>query len=248
MTPARFLAAILLALGAVGVQTPAGQALPTTPGWLPLFSRDLVTWLENENRLDALCPGDVVRERPDCRADMLQPRPLLLPLRASPDAASPAIGQLVILAVPGRGLSASFVSAVDATARAFTPDLFLRDWGYGPPFFHQTYLERRGDWFRLPADPFPPGTWLNARDFGAAPETLHVKTGAIYTSPRGAIVVLAVEPDGIRARPEQPADMWCESDRPAPPLEPFTEIRLPLAELLSDAGHLLLAPKYMKGC
>ena len=239
MIVARFAAAALVAaFCAAGVGASARQNLPAEPGWLPLFNRDLVTWLENENRLDVLCPSDRAQEQPDCRARMLEPRPLLVPLRAAPDADEPAIGQLVILSVPGRGLSASFVSATDATARTFMPDLFLRDWGYGPPFFHQTYLERRGDWFRLPADPFPPGTWLNARDFGAAPETLRIETGAIYTSPRGAIVVLAVEPDGIRARPEQPADMWCDGERPVPPLEPFTEMRLPRAELLSDAGHL----------
>lgn len=240
-------AAALLTLLAVGAR-PAGQSLPTAPGWLPLFNRDLVAWLENQHRLDTLCPSRVLAERPDCHAEMLEPRALFVPIRPVPEPRAQPTGQLVILSVPGRGLTATFVSSAGAEARTFTPDLFLRDWGYGPPFFHQTYLERRGDWFRLPADPFPANSWLHVRDLGAEPEPLHVETGAIYTSPRGPIVVLAVEPGGIRARPEQPADMWCDGERPVPPLEPFTEMRIPVAEMLSATGHLLLAPKYMKGC
>lgn len=248
MIRARLLAATLLALSAAGVPAPTAQGLPDAPGWLPLFSREQADWLYNEARLDQLCPSERAQEQPDCRGEMLEPRPLLVPLRATPDAGAPAIGQLVILSVPGRGLSASFVSAAESTARTFTPDLFLRDWGYGPPYFHQTYLERRGDWFRLPADPFPAGTWINARDLGRSIEPLQVETGAIYTLSRGSIVVLGVDADGIRARPEQPADMWCDGERPVPPLEPFTEMRIPVADLLSETGHLVLAPKYMKGC
>jgi hypothetical protein len=60
-------------------------------------------------------------------------------------------------------------------------------------------------------------------------------------------VIVAIERDFIRARPEQPADMWCDSGEP-PPLQPWTELRIPRRDLYSPTGHLLLAPSYMKGC
>ena len=124
------------------------------------------------------------------------------------------------------------------------PDLNLQDWGYGP-YYHETFLERRGDWFLLPEDPFPAGTWLNARDLGDEPHLLPVE--GIVTSPRGNLVVLAIDPETLRARPEQPADMWCDSGAP-PPLQPWSELRIPRADLYTRTGHLLIAPAHMKGC
>jgi hypothetical protein len=60
-------------------------------------------------------------------------------------------------------------------------------------------------------------------------------------------VILAVERDVVRARPEQPADMWCEGGDP-PPLKPWTEVRIPRRTLYGRTGHLLISPSYMKGC
>ena len=128
----------------------------------------------------------------------------------------------------------------------FEPDLNLKDWGYGP-YFHQTFLAREGDWFQLPEQPFPAGTWFNARDLGDAPHTLTIEVGHILDSPEGSIVILGTDREGLSARPEQPADMWCEAGV-SPPLKPWQAIRIPWKALYTPTGHLRLSPAYWKGC
>jgi hypothetical protein len=126
----------------------------------------------------------------------------------------------------------------------FETDLAMQDWGYGP-YYHQTYLERRGSWFLLPRDPFPEPTWFNAADLGDAPHVLRLPE--MVNTPRGTLVVLKVRPDGIRARAEQPPDMWCEGGEP-PPLKPWVELRIPRRELYDRRGHLRISPAYLRGC
>ncbi len=69
----------------------------------------------------------------------------------------------------------------------------------------------------------------------------------VITTPRGDMVVLAVEQGALLVRPEHVADMWCWPGDP-PPLESGTALRIPLEELFSETGHLLVGYKYMKGC
>jgi hypothetical protein len=239
----------LAVIVALAVPALAGRQvpLPDEIGWVALYNRQLLEWLENVNRLDQLCPPsvDVTVER-DCRAGKRRPLPYFVPLRNAPSAGADEVGKLMLLAVPGEPLASYYLDADRDDARAFTPDLYLADWGYGP-YHHQTYLERRGDWFRLPEDPFPPGAWIDARAFGEPPTVAMLETERVYRSPRGQIVVLAEDADGIRARAEQPADMWCEAGDP-PPSAPAPAFRIPKRELYSDTGHLLIAPAYMKGC
>jgi hypothetical protein len=215
-------------------------------GWVGLYSTALIEWLENENRLDSFCAeffGNAdARDR--CRADKLLPRPLVVPLRAGPTLSSKPSGFILLLATPGKGLRFFYVPSIGGSPREFEPDLNMQDWGYGP-YFHQTYVERRGDWFLLPADPFPVPTWFNARDLDSEAHTLGV--GGIVEGPEGSLVILGVERNVVRARPEQPADMWCESDAP-PPLKPWLELRIPRRDLYGPTGHLRISPKYMKGC
>lgn len=242
----------LLILAVIGLLVPSFPALAQTPvpreiGWVGLFNRQLLVWLENANRIDELCtPAGDVYVSPDCRAEKLRPRPLLVPLRNAPDDGADEVGQLMLIAVPGQSLTSYYLDADDDSAMSFTPDLYLADWGYGP-YHHQTYLEQRGDWFLLPEDPFPPGTWLNARALGGEPSVATLEIGTVYRSPRGMVVILGVEGDVVRARAEQRADMWCEAGDP-PAFEPVTELRIPRRELYSANGHLLIAPAYMKGC
>lgn len=51
----------------------------------------------------------------------------------------------------------------------------------------------------------------------------------------------------VRARLEQPADMWCDAS-PAPPISSSAEIRLAGADLYTATGHLRLHVKYTRGC
>lgn len=206
-------------------------------GWVGLYSDRLIEWLENENRLAERCQPSAGKatEHERCKAEQLQARRFVITLRRAPDASASAAGSLLLLATPGKGLRFFYVPTPSAAPREFDPDLNLKDWGYGP-YFHQTYLERRGTWFLLPQDPFPAGTWLNARDLDDEPHVLEAE--GIVTSPMGSLVILAVE---------QPGDMWCK-DGEAPALKPAQELRIPKRDLYSPSGHLLIAPKYMKGC
>jgi hypothetical protein len=242
--PFRTSAAFIVA----GSILPAAQ-LPRAPAdlaWVGLYNDQLIEWLENENRIDELCPDipGKVDDRVRCRDEKLRAKPYVVVLRRTPSTTAPSPGSLLLVATPGKGLQFFYVPARGGAAHEFTPDLNLDDWGYGP-FYHETFLERRGDWFLLPEDPFPAGTWLNARDLGDDPHILAVE--GIVSSPRGNLVVLAVDRDVVRVRPEQPADLWCESS-PPPPLQPWTEVRIPRGDLYSRTGHLLVAPAHMKGC
>ena len=168
----------------------------------------------------------------------------MVPLHAAPNASAPSRGSLLLIAAPGKGLRFFYVPVSGGAPREFQPDLTLHDWGYGP-YFHQTYLEQRGTWFLLPQDPLPAGTWLNARDLDEEPHVLSLS--GIVDSPRGRVVILAIDGDLVRARAEQPADMWCEDGNP-PALKPSTELRISKRDLYSRTGHLLVSPSYMKGC
>jgi hypothetical protein len=216
-------------------------------GWLGLYNIDMIDWLNNEHRLADLCPGD--KADPSalaaCQRHMLEPKSITVALYAAPNRSAPSKGSVTIRATPGQGLEAFYAAPDGSRPNAFTPDVELQDWGYGP-YFHETYLDRRDDWFLLPEKPFLRGSWINARDFGEDPNLLSLETGEIYNSPAGSIVLIAVERDAIRARPEQPADMWC--DEKPPPLKPWKELRIPKRRLYSPTGHLLLSHAYMKGC
>jgi hypothetical protein len=231
-----------------GSSLPAAQ-LPRAPAdlaWIGLYSNPMIEWLDNENRLDELCPDipGSADERVRCRIEKLQPKPYIVVLRAAANASAVSPGSLLLVAAPGAGLQFFYVPTRGGAPRKFSPDLNLDDWGYGP-YYHQTFLDRRGDWFLLPEDPFPAGTWLNARDLD---DELHIlPVEGIVSSPRGNLVVLGIDRDTLRARPEQPSDIWCQSSAP-PPLQPWSELRIPRAELYSRTGHLLVSPAHMKGC
>lgn len=125
-------------------------------------------------------------------------------------------------------------------------DLFDSDWGYGP-YFHQTFLERRGNWFLLPAVPFPQPVWINVNEFANEPNVRLVERGEIITMPGYDLVVLGIDRGVFRARRAQDADMPCGEDSQLP-LTPSTEIRLQVEDLYSPTGHLLADIKYKRGC
>jgi hypothetical protein len=216
-------------------------------GWVGLFNDDLATWLENENQLEPLCgsaePGNAKWQA--CRAEKLAAKVVVIRLFTGPSERSSSAGSMTIVAKPGDGLHASFTSTGGKTATPFTPDLFDGDWGYGP-YFHQTFLARRGTWFLLPAGPFRQRTWFNAAELDPEPQVRLLEAGDIVTSRLGDLFILAIEPGTVRARREQAADMWCDVD--PPPLEPFKPQRLAIRQLYDAKGHLLLRIKYTRGC
>lgn len=242
----------LPAASSAAVQRP--RTLPRELAWIPLFNTELVRWLENENRLKELCTArEGSDEFHECRAAKLGPKLTVIPVRSEPSRAARRVGEVVIVALPGGGLKA-FASA-GPIAVQFTPDLFDSDWGYGPPWFHQSILGRRGSWFQIPVPSIGQG-WINpeewaARDSllpeGAGVSTQTLERGDIVTTPRGDMFVLGVENRVLRVRREQKSDLWCEGgDRP--PIEPSQEIRIPFDQLLDPQGHILIQYKYTRGC
>jgi hypothetical protein len=239
---------ILLALGPMSAaRAGPASADPARIGWIGLYTDELIAWLENENRLSTLC--GVAEETAawyGCRTERLAPKTAVVRLRTAPARRAAHAGDLVITAIPGKGLHAGYVSAIGGRAHPITPDLYDGDWGYGP-YFHMTIVERRGAWIRLPDDPFPPSTWLNVDDLGPASPFRWLEPGEIVTSPIGDLFVLGVGPALVRARPEQARDMPCDADEQEP-VAPFTEVRLTGPTLYTPTGHLRLRIKYTRGC
>lgn len=227
------------------------EPLSSELAWIGLYNQELLDWLENENRLDTLCPTDAAAAaQAECRDEKRQPKAAVIPLHAEPRADAQRLGEILVVAVPGKGFTA-FASANRRVER-FTPDLYDRDWGYGP-FFHQTTLGRRGTWFRVPV-PSAGRVWIDAAawtDAGALDATDGVlrtlRAGDIVTTPTGDVVVLAVGDGVLRARAEQDADMWCRPGDP-PARVDGPEIRMPFAELFDAGGHLQVRIKYTRGC
>jgi hypothetical protein len=228
------------------------RTLPQELSWIGLYNTELMEWLENENRLTELCGeasgGDKWHT---CREALLEPKVAVISVRSGPQVTAGRLGQLVLVAWPGKGLRI-FASSGRVT-QPFTPDLFDGDWGYGP-YFHQTILARRGPWFRVPVPVIGPG-WINAEEWidrgkHALEPTTYIETvdpERIITTPRGDMYVLGVEKRFLRVRPEQDRDMPCDGGAPAPPA-PYQEIRIPFEQLFDAKGHLLVSVKYTRGC
>lgn len=250
-TATRQFAATACAIGALLFATGAAAQRPQDlheAGWVSLYNFELLAILENENRLSELCPPAITdaQARSRCHREMLEEKTLRLILRSAPSERATAEGAIIVRATPGAGLRAFYQAADAEEPKEFVPDLFDRDWFYGP-YFHQTFLERQGDWFLLPATPHHNAAWVNLHHVSSQPQVHLLAADSIVTSPQGDLMILGVERDHLRVRAEQPADLWCEEGNP-PPLQPGTEFKLPVEELYTAEGHLTIAVKYMRGC
>lgn len=218
-------------------------------GWMGMFNSNLVGWLENENRLGELChaSADSLADA-NCRAQKLAPDSFSVQLHSGPAKTAPVAGSLLMIATPGKGLSAFFVPPDNRAAQPITPDLFDRDWGYGPPYFHISIVERNGQWVRLAEDPIPGGSWVNMDDISTAPITESIEQGNILTTPYGDLFVLRIDDGAVIGRPEQAVDMWCGNGPPPPPRMDSTEVRVESDSLFTHTGHLRVKFKYTRGC
>lgn len=212
--------------------------------WMGLHDSSQLGWLENENRLGELCPDSATLG--ECYREVLGPLVRAYDLYVEPDTSSVQVGELIVVATPGRGLSAHFRQSRSDEGDAFLPDLFLQDWGYGP-YFHHTLLDRRGDWYRLPAGPWSGAVWLRRAGEDRATVVMEVYPEYIVEMGGSGWYVVATESDALHLRPEQPGDMWCVEGEP-PPIAAVEPARFAREELLDSLGHLVIRPKYLKGC
>ena len=214
-----------------------------TPQWLGLFNWDLIAWLDNPHRLAEICPDN----KPECLAKAKKEKVLTLPVRKQPDEKSELLGNLVVIAMPGKGLFHAF-KPVGEKAKTFKPDWHDKEWNYGP-FYHQSIVGQKDEkWFQLPKNPFPQAVWLDAtplkgkRGFPLGKLEDH----KVYDLNGNGVVIGKIDGDTVTLRPEQPIDMPCDGDED--PLEEGSENQMPYADLLDADGHFKLRPKYMRGC
>jgi len=231
-------------LGLVLLSAPRVYAQEGFRAWVGLYDRAHLGWLENENRLGELCTDSSTLA--DCYLEHLAPLVSVYPLHIEPDSSSRRIGDLIVVAVPGRGLSSHFRVAGSRQVTPFTPDLFLQDWGYGP-YFHQTVSAQSGNWFKLPCGPWEDEVWVHREGESEHSSLIPVQSGDIVEMRGSSWYVIAAEPDALLLRPEQPADLWCEQGDP-PTVMPAEPTRFSRGELLDSDGHLVFRLKYLKGC
>lgn len=229
------------------IQDPAVEPRGQVPfrAWVSLQGSAPLARLENENRISEICTDSEVQS--DCYSQQLAPSVVSVPLHAGPDGRVPQAGELLVVVVPGRGLSAFYRPAQASIAPVFfTPDLFLQDWGYGL-LFHQTIADQRGDWFKLPPGPWASPVWLHVPHGTGSSFVIEVQAGEIIDIEGTGWYVVSSGRDHLMLRPEQPGDFWCYEGDP-PPIEETQSTRFLRAELLDADGHLAIRPKYLKGC
>ncbi len=214
------------------------------PAWVGLYDPAHLGWLENENRINELCaePSDL----DDCYSEKLGPAVSTLPLHSGPSDSASRVGDLIVVAVPGRGLSVHFRPVETGQSFPFRPDLFLQDWGYGP-FFHHSFSSQRVDWFQLPPEPWGQAVWLNLEDASDGSIVIEVRAGDILGMNGSSWYVVATESDALLMRAEQSGDLWCQDGDP-PPIVSAEATRFSRAELVDPRGHLMFHLKYLKGC
>ena len=223
---------------------PSVGAQPGFRAWVGIYAPTRLGWLENENRISEFCGNST--DVSACYSEMLGPAVDVYTLHAEANDSSARIGELIVVAVPGRGLSAHFRRLGARETITFVPDLFLQDWGYGP-FFHQTITQRQGDWFQLPRNPWETPVWLHRPSEREQPSVIAVQAGDILELRGAGMYVVAAEAEALLLRSEQPADLWCQEGDP-PPLVDEQPMRLSREELVDSNGHLVFRLKYLKGC
>jgi hypothetical protein len=213
-------------------------------GWIGLYNEEMVEWLENQNRIEMLCPRALGSTFQQCRDEKLKSRTWTIDVREKPATTSVKIGTIAIASAPGTGLTAVFHSSTASIA--FTPDLFDADWGYGP-YFHQTFRDNRNDWFLLPRNPLPKPGWINISQLTKTPDKKNISKTEVYNLTGNGVVLTSIQNEKIKLRAEQPADMWCGEGKP-PKLKPAQVQEIPFSDLVTRDGHLKLKIKYMRGC
>jgi hypothetical protein len=234
---------LLLASASPGARELSAQE--PFPAWVGLYGEAPLARLENENRLSQVCTDSETLDR--CYEEQLAPGVSVTSLYAAPDRGSPVVGELLVVVVPGRGLSAFHrPEGSSGELQFFTPDLYMPDWGYGT-YFHQTIADRRGDWFQLPPGPWASPVWFQAQVDAGSDLVIAVRSGDIIEIGGTGWYVVASDRDHLDLRPEQPGDAWCSGGDP-PPVGEVQPKRFLRVDLLNARGHLVIRPKYMKGC
>lgn len=200
--------------------------------------------VEGLNRINELCKDENYSRA--CLEKYLTPTVSILPLYTEPNGSKPFAVYSVKFA-PGEGGKISYLNLTDGSTARFDPDMFDPDWGYGPPYFHQTLLNKKGDWYEVSLPLFVDGRTSGWVQLANEPDVLSLAKGNVVIFNSRAYTIVEVKADEVLLRDEQPADMWCEPGD-APALEAFETISVPLKQLYTNNCQLRLHIAYTRGC
>lgn len=262
---AAWLARTVVPPSALRAQAPADQDPEIgveTPGWVMLSGDPAIAGSLDWTQVYQACAMEA-REAGESQMECVRrragPSVRVFPLHVAPDPDSWEVGRLLIVWQPEQPLAALFLPTDSLETRHFVPDLYDPDWGYGPPWFHQTLLDRQGEWYRLPRRPFPEPVWAPMGREGRDVQMYHLEPEGIYTalgslaerpgvtSEDGGTVVVSLSEDAVFLRPEERWDMPCGLHEPLPS-PPGPGVQVPFRELYDEDLHLLLRVRYTRGC
>lgn len=221
-------------------------------GWVGLWNSEMVRWAENANQIYKLCPKSMDTDSyKKCREQNLSKKTWIIPAYKNPKNTSPKVGEILITVKPGSSFIASFKNNSEnndnkKTITDFEPDLFDQDWGYGP-FFHQTILEKKGNWIKLPIQSLLAPVWINPKDSIKHSDNITVTENVVYILDSESIVITKINDDTVFFRSEQESDMWCGEGAP-PKLKTSKVKKINLKQLYDSQKHLKLDIKYKRGC
>lgn len=245
---------ILLSLSLISpAQSPAMEETEETEhsnigqlGWVGLWNSEMVRWAENANQIYKLCPKSMDEELyKKCREQNLSKKTWKIPAFKNPKNTSPKLGEILITVQPGSSFIAAFKDSKNNISD-FEPDLFDTDWGYGP-FFHQTILQKNGNWIMLPIQSLPTPVWINPKESIKHTDYITVTKNSVYTLNSESIVITKISGDTIFYRSEQESDMWCDAGDP-PKLKKSKVQKINIKQLYNSQKQLKLDIKYKRGC
>ncbi len=208
---------------------------------IALYKHDLTGWLENENRMNEICPT----QDKACVVKALLARTDKMSVYDHP--AGKIIANLEVVYTPGKGMTTNLTQ--DGKTYPFKPPIYDNDWGYGP-YFHATMLDQQGAWKQIVLPSIQSG-WVELPEaeileLAQYKESVYTLLGSITPS-RPVFVIVKSNNESLTVRDEQPSDMDCAAGG-SPPLAPFKEQVIPLSHIYDDNCNLLLVPAYPRGC
>lgn len=203
-----------------------------------------------EQTLDQECPAGSVTlsTQRSCIIHAFRPEYDFLDVFDMPD--GKPVGSILISYTPREGTRPFFITPWREIF-PFTPTIFDSDWGYGPPWFHQTLFEQRGHWYRIALPAITSG-WIKIEDVPGEEDDGRVISmsnqdwGPVEINNKH-YVILGSSADYVEVRDELPLDGPCEG-KTADIFGPFQVTRLPLADLYDSACELKIKPAYTRGC
>jgi len=221
------------------------EPYPFVQGWIGLWNNQMMKWGENENQLSNLCPKTLsANDKESCIAAKLLPKEWDIKMFAKPDIESSLLGVIKITVIPGSPFLSSF-NNTKGKQLAFKTDLYDPDWGYGP-YFHQTILDKKGNWIKISITDKAPLGWINTRESIQSQNIYKLAVGDIYLYSSESIVITHIDKNAISYRLKNKADMWCSDGEPPKPPTPV--IKTINKKELYHNGHLKLKKLYTRGC